>query len=111
MPRFGVGIQCSCMFTAPTPLPDDAAALRLIVHAALAEIARLQGLIAGLQRHRFGRRSERLDDAEVRRRLEALQQSVAEQSARVEAAARDTPRPNHPNAIAVRCRRICRGSR
>ena len=84
------------MFAAPTPLPDDAAALRLIVHAALAEIARLQGLIAGLQRHRFGRRSERLDDAEVRQGLEELQQSVAEQSARVEAAAGNTPPADPP---------------
>ncbi len=62
------------MFTAPTDLPDDPATLQLILRAALAEIARLQLLIAGLQRNRFGRRSERLDD-------EALQQGVEESGA------------------------------
>jgi hypothetical protein len=50
------------VFTAPTDRPDDPAALQLILRAALAEIARLQLLIAGLQRNRFGRRSEQLDD-------------------------------------------------
>ena len=48
------------MFTIPTPLPDDPAALQLILRAAVAEIERLNEMIAGLRRHRFGRKSERL---------------------------------------------------
>lgn len=89
------------MFTAPTVLPDDAAALQLILHAALAEIERLRLLIAGLQRNRFGRRSERLDDAAFQQGVENLEQSLAEQVARLDAAssaaaistAEPTPRP------------------
>jgi transposase len=63
--------------TAPTDLPDDPATLQLILRAALAEIARLQLLIAGLQRNRFGRRSERLDDEVLQQGVEDLEQSVA----------------------------------
>lgn len=74
------------MFTAPTALPDDPATLQLILRAALAEIERLQLMIAGLQRNRFGRRSERLDDETLQRGLEDLEQSLAEQTAGMEAA-------------------------
>ena len=84
------------MFTAPTPLPDEPAALRLILQAALAEIARLQAMIAGFQRHRFGRKSERLDDGQIERGIEDLEQSLGEQSARVEAAIPDQPRAAPP---------------
>jgi transposase len=85
------------VFTAPTVLPDDPAALQLILHAALAEIERLRLLIAGLQRNRFGRRSERLDDAAFQQEVENLEQSLAEQVARLDAAssaaAISTPEP------------------
>ena len=85
------------MFTAPTVLPDDSAALQLILNAALAEIERLRLLIAGLQRNRFGRRSERLDDAAFQQEVENLEQSLAEQAARLDAAssaaAISTPEP------------------
>ena len=74
------------MFTAPTALPDDPATLQLILRAALAEIERLQLMIAGLQRNRFGRRSERLDDETLQHGLEDLEQSLAEQAAGMEAA-------------------------
>jgi hypothetical protein len=60
--------------------------LQLILRAALAEIERLQLMIAGLQRNQFGRRSERLDDETLQHGLEDLQQSVAEQAAGMEAA-------------------------
>jgi transposase len=66
-------------------LPDDPATLQLILRAALAEIERLQLLIAGLQRNRFGRRSERLDDEALQQGVEDLEQSVAEQMAGLEA--------------------------
>jgi transposase len=85
------------VFTAPTVLPDDPAALQLILHAALAEIERLRLLIAGLQRNRFGRRSERLDDAAFQQGVENLEQSLAEQVAKLDAAssaaAISTPEP------------------
>ena len=86
------------MFAAPTVLPDDPAALQLILHAALAEIERLRLQIAGLQRNRFGRRSERLDDAAFQQGTENLEQSLAEQVARLDAAssaaAISTPEPS-----------------
>jgi transposase len=74
------------VFAAPTVLPDDPAALQLLLHAALAEIERLRLLIAGLERNRFGRRSERLDDAAFHQGTENLEQSLAEQVARLDAA-------------------------
>ena len=76
----------SRMFTAPSALPDDPATLQLILRAALTEIERLQLLIHGLQRNRFGRRSEKLDDEQLQRGLEDLEQSVAEQEAGLDAA-------------------------
>jgi transposase len=86
------------MFTAPATLPDDPATLQLILRAALTEIERLQLLIAGLQRNRFGRRSEKLDDDQVQQGVEDLEQSLAEQQARLEAAATaegsTTPKPD-----------------
>jgi transposase len=75
------------VFTAPTALPDDPATLQVILRAALVEIERLQLLIAGLQRNRFGRRSERLDNETLQYGIEDLEQSLAEQAAALEAAA------------------------
>jgi transposase len=72
------------VFTAPTALPDDPPTLQLILRAALAEIERLQLMIAGLQRNRFGRRSEQLDDETLQHGLEDLEQSLAEQAAGIE---------------------------
>ena len=77
----------SRMFTAPTTLPDDPVSLQLILRAALAEIERLQLLLAGLRRNRFGRRSEQLDDDTLQQGIEDLEQSVAEQEAGLDAAA------------------------
>jgi transposase len=74
------------VFTAPTPLPGDAATLQLILRAAVAEIERLRLLIAGLQRNRFGRRSEQLDAETLQQGIEDLEQSLAEQEAGLEAA-------------------------
>jgi len=84
------------MFTAPTNLPDDPATLQLILRAALAEIERLQLLLAGLRRNRFGRRSEQLDEATLQQGTEDLEQSVAEQQAALDGAASpsQTPTPD-----------------
>jgi transposase len=75
------------VFTAPTALPDDPATLQQILRAALAEIERLRLMIAGLQRNRFGRRSEQLDDAAFQQGVEDLEQSLAEQTAALDAVA------------------------
>ena len=80
-------IQRLAVFTAPASLPDDPTTLKAVLSAALAEIERLHQLIAGLQRHRFGRRSEKLDDAAVEQGAEDLGQALAEQQAGLEAAA------------------------
>jgi len=74
------------VFSVPTTLPDDPAALQQMLLAALAEIERQRLIIAALQRNRFGRRSEKLDDAAVQQGVEDLEQSVAEQAAALDAA-------------------------
>jgi transposase len=81
------------MFTAPSSIPDDLATLQLILRAALAEIERLQPQLAGLRRNRFGRRSEKLDDEQIERGLEDLEQSIAKQQAGLDAAAAEPSAP------------------
>ncbi len=83
------------MFIAPTALPEDPATLQQILRAALAEIERLRLLIAGFQRNQFGRRSERLDDPAFQQGVEDLEQSLAEQAAKLDAvqSSADTPAP------------------
>jgi transposase len=81
-------LQPAGVFEAPADLPEDPAALQAILRAALAEIERLQFQLAGLQRNRFGRRSEKLADETVQQATEDLEQSVAEKMAGLEAAAK-----------------------
>ena len=69
----------------PLDMPEDPALLRQLLHEARAEIERLQLLIAALLRNRFGRRSERLDPAALEQAIEELEQSLAEQQARLAA--------------------------
>jgi transposase len=82
------------MFTAPAELPDDPATLQAILRAALAEIERLRLQIAGLQRHRFGRRSERLNEDALEQGVEDLEQSLAAQMAGLEAVAAPVADPS-----------------
>ena len=91
----------SPMFTAPATLPDDPVSLQLILRAALAEIERLQLLLAGLRRNRFGRRSEQLDDDTLQQGIEDLEQSVAEQEAGLDAAAAAAAEPSKPEPDAT----------
>jgi len=79
------------MFTIPAELPDDPAALQTLLRAALAEIERLRLQIAGLQRNRFARRSERLSEEALQQGEEDLEQSVAVQMAGLEALAASAP--------------------
>lgn len=91
------------MFIVPTTLPDDPVALQQLLLAALAEIERQRLIIAALQRNRFGRRSEKLDDATVQQGVEDLEQSVAEQAAALDAAAsRANPPKTNPAPRAPR---------
>jgi transposase len=91
----------SRMFTAPSTLPDDPPTLQLILRAALTEIERLQLLLAGLRRNRFGRRSEQLDDDTLQQGIEDLEQSVAEQQAGLDAAAAAETSKSEPDATPV----------
>jgi transposase len=84
------------MFTAPAPLPDDPAILQRLLLEAMAEIERLRLRIAGLERARFGRRSEQLSDAALQQESEELEQSLAEQSAKLEAVAAALGTPVEP---------------
>jgi transposase len=82
--RRAAKIHLSEVSIASTPLPEDPATLQLLLREAQAEITRLQMLIAGLLRNRFGRRSERLGDEALEQGVEDLEQSLAEQAAKIE---------------------------
>jgi transposase len=90
------------VFPIPTNLPDDPALLQQMLRAALAEIERQRLIIAALQRHRYGRRSEKLGEAAVQLGIEDLEQSVAEQAAVLEAASRTIPPKQNEAARAPR---------
>src|SRR6185437_1025217 len=76
----------------PLPsLPDDAAAVRALVLAALAErdallaqTDRLRHLLLKLTRMHFGARSERLPEEQLQLGLEALEQAIAKEDAQAE---------------------------
>jgi transposase len=100
--RHEPGIHRSLVSIAPTPLPEDPATLQNLLLEAQAEITRLQMLIAGLLRYRFGRRSEQLSDEVLDQGIEDLEQSLAEQTAKIEAAqpvARATPPKRNRGAL------------
>jgi hypothetical protein len=94
--RHGAGLHRSQVSIAPTPLPEDPATLQRLLLEAQAEITRLQMLIAGLLRHRFGRRSEQLSEDALDQGIEDLEQSLAEQTAKIEAATQPVARPAPP---------------
>jgi hypothetical protein len=78
------------------PLPDDPATLQHLLLEAQAEITRLHMLIAVLLRNRFGRRSERLGEEAVQQGVEDIEQSLAEQAAKLAAAQPAANRPATP---------------
>jgi transposase len=77
-------------------LPDDPTTLQHLLLEAQAEITRLQMLIAVLLRNRFGRRSERLGEEALQQGIEDIEQSLAEQAAKIEAAQPATERTAKP---------------
>ena len=95
--------------TAPDSLPTDADALRALLLAERArhgeERERWMAIIAELQRHRFGRRSERLDPGQLALALEDVEQMLAAADA---AAEKDGKAPAKP--AAARQRQINRGA-
>jgi transposase len=111
------------MLTDPDSLPTNAKALRALLlserarHAeelaaargeashAQDEVGRLMAIIQELQRHRFGRRSERLDPDQLALALEDLEQALAAAEA---AAQTDGKAPAKP--VATRKRQINRGA-
>jgi hypothetical protein len=84
------------MSTPLPPLPDDPALLQHLLREAQTEITRLQMLIAVLLRNRFGRRSERLGEEALQQGIEDIEQSLAEQAAKLEAAQPAAERPAKP---------------
>jgi transposase len=78
------------------PLPDDPATLQHLLLEAQAEITRLHMLIAVLLRNRFGRHSERLGEEAVQQGVEDIEQSLAEQAAKLAAAQPAANRPATP---------------
>ena len=95
-------------------LPTDPEALRALLlaerarhadelAAARGEAERLRAIVKELQRHRFGRRSERVDPDQLALMLEDLEQTVAASEAAAESAPSGAPRP-------ARQRRINRGA-
>jgi transposase len=109
--------------SAPDSLPTDAKLLRALLlaerkrHAeelaaarseadhAQGEIARLVAIIKELQRHRFGRRSERLDPDQLALALEDLEQTLAALEAAAEQNSKTSATP-----LATRKRKINRGA-
>jgi transposase len=112
-----------------TDLPDDPNALRAIILAqaeerrilteqvvalttagADAEIARLTAIITAFQRHRFGARSEKLDDAQFELALEELDAALSRVQAGRDAAAKraggSRPRRTHRGSLPAHLERI-----
>jgi transposase len=106
-------------------LPEDAAALRVLVLATLAErdaavserdtlLAqndRLRHLLLKLTRMQFGAKSERLPEEQMQLGLEALEQAIAKDEARRRSVIPDCARTTRPGGgqAAVPSRHTCRG--
>ncbi len=101
-------------------LPDDVETLRTLVleqarqidalKGAQAEVERLQAIIEAFQRHRFGRRSEQLDDDQLQLGLEAIETALAQAEAAIEANAgrerSSRPRKANRGALPAHLERI-----
>jgi transposase len=92
------------MTVAVDALPDDPDTLKAMLLASQARAARLEQIIKELQRHRFGRRAEKLPEDQLLLALEEVEQGVANGEAEADAAD-----PSARTRRAVR-RRANRGS-
>lgn len=59
-------------------LPDDPEVLKAMLLASQARAARLEQIIKELQRHRFGRRAEKLPEDQLLLALEEVEQGAAD---------------------------------
>ena len=101
-------------------LPADVEALRALVleqarqidelKSARAEVERLQAIIEALQRHRFGRRSEQLDDDQLHLVLEDVETALAHAEATIDANAgrprSDRPRKTNRGSLPAHLERV-----
>lgn len=100
-------------------LPDDVEALRALILAQAreldalkgfqAEVERLKAIIAALQRHRFGRRSEQLDPDQFELALEEVETALAEAEHARDRASRtpvDQPRRVNRGSLPAHLERI-----
>jgi DNA-directed RNA polymerase subunit F len=96
-------------------VPTDPDALRALLLAERThhaeELERLTAIIRELQRHRFGRRAERLDPEQLALALEDVEQTLAAGDAAAAARLASKPRRAGGRSIAARCRRICRAKK
>jgi transposase len=83
-------------------LKDQVVALTTVGIEAHAEIARLTAIITAFQRHRFGARSEKLDDGQFELALEELDAALSRVQAGLDAAAK--------RSAGTRARKVNRGS-
>jgi len=96
-----------CFVLIEADLPDDVDALRAMVteqsrridvlEGAEAELERLRAIIEALQRHRFGRRSEQLDDDQLDLGLEDIETALAAVEAAVDSTRERSERPRKTN--------------
>jgi transposase len=82
------------MTAAVDTLPDDPETLKAMLLAEQARAARLEQIIKELQRHRFGRRAEKLPEDQLLLALEEVEQGVAHGEAEADAADPNA-RPRH----------------
>jgi len=98
-------------------VPTDPDALRALLLAERThhaeELERLTAIIRELQRHRFGRRAERLDPEQLALALEDVEQTLAAGDAAAENDSRLASKSRRAGgrSIAARCRRICRAKK
>jgi transposase len=74
------------MTAAVDTLPDDPETLKAMLLAERARAARLEQIVKELQRHRFGRRAEKLPEDQLLLALEEVEQGVANGEAEADAA-------------------------
>src|SRR5690554_6648247 len=75
-----------------------------------AEIARLNAIIAAFQRHRFGARSEQLDEDQLQLAFEELDAALSGVMASLDAVKKDSGTPAPRKSNRDRCPRISNGS-
>src|SRR3954453_17389168 len=94
-------------------LPDDPETLKAMLLAERVQNERLRQIIKELQRHRFGRRAEKLPEDQMLLGLEDVEQAAAHLAAAIDDNRLWSDRPGLTSAGSTeeRCQRICLGLR